>query len=119
MRSLTIVSLAQYLIAQSHSKSAVSRYECMKSYLLVISIFQLGNFLNILFPNMESIINKKLRHFTNFIYFSALAAFYARDFAEKVPDVKPPSLQVIFCIKFSNIPYIVYKIIFSKVEEQG
>ena len=31
--------------------------------------------------------------------FSALAAFYTRHFAEKVPDIKPPSLQVIyFCL---------------------
>lgn len=28
------------------------------------------------------------------VFCSALAAFYTRNFAEKVPDIKPPLLQV-------------------------
>lgn len=28
---------------------------------------------------------------------SALSAFYTRNFAEKIPDIKPPLLQVVSC----------------------
>lgn len=42
-------------------------------------------------------IRKDVLMISIIIVCSALAAFYTRNFMEKFPDMKPPSLQVVIC----------------------
>uniref|UniRef100_N1QP72 Uncharacterized protein n=1 Tax=Aegilops tauschii TaxID=37682 RepID=N1QP72_AEGTA len=70
MRSLSIVSLAQRMITLSRSCTNAGRKELLYK---------------------ENIAKIKCAEILN--GFGALAAFYTRHFAEKVPDIKPPSLQ--------------------------
>lgn len=55
-------------------------------------------FIFILFDFVSNVHSKSL-HFSclMFSFGSALAAFYTRNFADKIPDIKPPLLQVESC----------------------
>ncbi|CAK9141951.1 unnamed protein product [Ilex paraguariensis] len=103
MRSLAMVSLAQHMISLSHSCSEASRVamwvvtfdlqEGGDYVLLVVTVA--GGLSKWWLSLVVVVVVVVVACSVTALCFRGLAAFYTRNFAEKVPDIKPPLLQLL------------------------
>lgn len=94
-----MVALAQHMVSLSPSCSTASRYNFAYSQKETCSYcdlkFEAVLYL-VIFKNVSNLMPSPSLPPPLSLSHSVLAAFYTRNFAEKMPDIKPPLLQVIF-----------------------